>query len=101
MLPDEVFHVTVLSEVEPATVAVNESLPLIMDEAETGEIVTELTAGSGGGGVDAVVTVTTAEAEMVESAVLVAVIVAVPAVAGATYAPEEVIVPADAVQATD
>ena len=48
----------------------------------------------------AVVTVTTAEADTVESAALVAVILAVPAAAGAVYAPEEVIVPADAVQVT-
>ena len=83
ILPNEAFHVTVLSEVVPATVAANESLPLMMDEAEEGEIVTELTAGSGGGGAGAVVTVTVAEADIVESALLVAVILAVPAVAGA------------------
>ena len=85
MLPNEAFHVTLLSEVVPATVAANDSLPLMMDEAEGGEMVTELTAGSGGGGagVVAVVTVTVAEADIVESALLVAVILADPAVAGA------------------
>ena len=100
MLPSEAFQVTVLSEVVPTTVAANESLPLTIDEAEDGEIVTELTAGSGGGGVAAVVTVTTAEADTVESAALAAVILAVPAVVGAVYAPEEVIVPAEAVHVT-
>jgi hypothetical protein len=86
ILPNEAFQVTVLSEAVPATVAANESLPLTMDEAEEGEIVTELTAGSGGGGVGgvgAVVTVTVAAADIVESALLVAVILAIPAVAGA------------------
>lgn len=85
MLPNEAFHVTLLSEVVPATVAANDSLPLMRDEAEEGEMVTELTAGSGGGGAGAVavVTVTVAEADMLESALLVAVILADPAVAGA------------------
>ena len=55
----------------------------LLTEGEEGEMVTELTAGSGGGGVGAVVTVTVAEADIVESALLVAVILAVPAVAGA------------------
>jgi hypothetical protein len=83
MLPNDAFHVTLVFEVVPSTVAVNESLPLTMDEAEEGEIVTELTAGSGAGGAGAVITVTTAEADTVESAALVAVILAVAAVAGA------------------
>ncbi len=101
MLPEEAFQVTFLFEVVPSTIAVNESLPLTMDEAEAGEIDTELTAGSAGGGAGALVTLITAEADIVESAVLVAVILAVPVVAGAVYAPEAVIVPADAVQVTD
>ena len=48
-------------------------------EVVAGEIVTELTVEPGG----VVVTVTTAEADLVASATLVAVTVAVPAVAGA------------------
>jgi len=56
-----------------------------------------------GGGFDAFVddTVTFADADKLESAWLVAVIVSLPAFDGAVYAPEEVIVPSAALQETD
>ena len=62
-------------------------MPLVRDDAEAGEIVTDVTAGPCGG---AAVTVTVAKANLVASALLVAVTVAVPTVAGAVYAPEDV-----------
>jgi hypothetical protein len=84
MLPNEAFHVTALFEVGPATVAVNVSLPFTIDEAEAGEMVIEVTGGSGGTGVGVVViTFTVAEADIVGSALLIAVTVALPAFAGA------------------
>jgi hypothetical protein len=59
-------------------------VPLVMDEAEDGEMVTEVTAGgSVGGGSGALVTVTVADADLVGSALLVAVTLAVPVVVGA------------------
>ena len=78
--------------------AVNGSVPLVRDDAEAGEIVTEVTAGPCGG---AAVTVTVAEANLVASALLVAVTVAVPTVAGAVYAPDDVMLPDEAFQVTD
>jgi len=87
MLPNEAFQVTDLLEVDPWTDAVKESVPLVADLAEAGEIVTEVTAGSGGGGFGldpgAAVTVTGADADRVGSATLVAVTTPVPAVVGA------------------
>lgn len=55
-------------------------MPLVLTEAEAGETVTELTTGFATG---APVIVTVADADLVASATLVAVIVAEPAPAGA------------------
>jgi len=68
-----------LSEAVPCTVAANWTVWPIPAELEVGEIVTEVTVEGGG----VVVTVTVAEADLVESAALVAVTLAVPGVAGA------------------
>jgi hypothetical protein len=56
--------------------------------------------GGGGGGAGAL-TVTVAEADLLLSALLVAVTLSVPAFPGAVYAPEELILPNVAVQETD
>ena len=69
MLPDEASHVTVLFEVVPSTVAVNGSVPFVIEAAEAGDIVTELTVALAG----AEVTLTVAVADLVGSAMLVAV----------------------------
>lgn len=79
MVPKEAFQVTDLSEAAPCTVAVNCRVPLRVAEVEAGETVTDVTAGLGA----VVVTVTVAEADLVESATLVAATVAVPGFAGA------------------
>jgi positive regulator of sigma E activity len=52
-------------------------------------------------GVCGAVTVTVAEADLLESALLVAITVSVPALLGAVYAPEELMVPSAADQVTD
>ncbi len=85
MLPSEAFQVTDLLDVVPWTDAVNGRVPLVPEVAEVGEIVTDVTAGPGGGGfgLDPDVTVTGADADFVGSATLVAVTTPVPAVAGA------------------
>ena len=62
-----------------------------------GEIVTEVTLGVGEGAV----TATFADDDIVESALLVAVTTAVPALEGAVYNPEDVMVPNEAFQVTD
>jgi hypothetical protein len=72
-------------------------VPLMAAEVEAGETVRAVTAGL----VDVVVTVTTAEADLVGSATLLAITVAVPGLAGAVYTPEAVMLPRDAVQVTD
>ena len=77
--------------------AVNGIVPPVVDEAEVGEIVTEVTEGAGA----AVVTVTVADANFVGSALLVAVTLTVPALVGAVNMPAELIVPDDAFQVTD
>jgi hypothetical protein len=81
MFPDEAFQVTDLSEVVPWTVAVNVRVPVVIEEAEEGEIVTEVTTGPGGGAGE--LTVTVAEDDLLASALLVAVTWAIPGVAGA------------------
>jgi hypothetical protein len=98
MLPLDADHVTDLFVVVPCTVAAKVSFPLVVVDAEAGEIVTELTIGAGGA---AAVTITLTAADFVASALLVAVIVAVPALAGAIYAPAEVMLPLDAAHVTD
>ena len=63
-LPPVADQVTVVL-LEPVTVAVNCCVPLVSSEAEAGEIVIETTGGE--------LTVTAAEADLVLSAMLVAV----------------------------
>jgi hypothetical protein len=94
MVPKAAFQVTEVLEVVPLTVAVNGSVPLVVEEAEAGETVTEVTVGGE-------LTVTVAEPDFVLSALLVAVTVSVPACAGAVYNPAEVTVPKVAFQATE
>jgi hypothetical protein len=93
IVPSFAFHVTNLFETLPLTVALKVAVPPVMTELVVGVTVTELTTGAA--------TVTVALADFVASAALVAVTVSVPAVAGAVYAPEEVIAPSFAFQATD
>jgi hypothetical protein len=83
MLPKEAPHVTDLSEVVPRTEAVNWSVPVVIEEAVEGETVTEVTTGLGGGATVTAVTFTVAEANLVGSALLLAVTVAVPGLEGA------------------
>jgi hypothetical protein len=75
MLPPEALQVTAVLVV-PVTLAVNCLVAPVCREADRGEI--ETTTGGG-----ALVTVTVAESDFVESSTLVAVTVYVPAVAGA------------------
>jgi hypothetical protein len=79
MLPSVAFHVTVLSKVAPCTLAVKGSVPSVMDAADAGDMVTELTAGPDG----ADATVIVAEPDLLGSALLTAVTVAITAFAGA------------------
>jgi hypothetical protein len=83
MLPSAAFHVTDLLEVVPTTLAVKGIVPPVTEEAEEGETATEVTAGPVGAGVLAAVIVTVAVADSAESALLVATMRAVPALAGA------------------
>jgi hypothetical protein len=94
MLPSEAFQVTDLSATVPCTAALNWFVSLVLDEAEPGEIVTELTTGGGE-------IVILAEADLLWSAVLVAVTMAVPGAAGAVYTPEDVMLPEEAFHVTD
>jgi hypothetical protein len=87
MLPEDACHVTALSVVEPTTVAVKEIVPPAVVEVAAGEMETAVTAGPAGGGlgagVDSEAIVTTADADLVGSATLVAVTVPAAARAGA------------------
>lgn len=83
MVPNEAFHVTALFVAVPSTVAVNVSLPFVSEVVETGEITTPLTAGFDGALDGAAVTSIVAVANLLGSAMLVAVTEAIPAVAGA------------------
>jgi hypothetical protein len=64
-----------------------------VEDAGEGEIVTEVTVRLGD-------MVTVAEPDLVRSALLVAVTTAVPAVDGAVYRPEDVILPSEACHVT-
>jgi len=75
MAPETAFQVTDLSVTVPATDAENCTVPPVRAEAVAGETLTALTTDA--------VTVTVAEADFVLSALLVAVMVSVPAVADA------------------
>jgi hypothetical protein len=83
MLPKAAFQVTDLLEAVPWTVAAKFRVPPVEVEAEAGVTVTEVTTGLGAGVVGAAVTVTVAVPDLVESALLVAVMVSTPAFAGA------------------
>lgn len=75
MAPETAFHVTDLSATVPETDAENCTVPPVGAEAVAGETLTEFTTRTA--------TVTVAEADFVLSALLVAVMVSLPAVAGA------------------
>ena len=86
IVPSTAFHVTAVFDVAPCTLAVKGgSVPPVVEEAVAGVTVTDVTAGPEGVGLgaDGEVTVTTAEADLVGSATLVAVTIPVAAVAGA------------------
>jgi hypothetical protein len=87
IVPSAALHVTALSDAEPRTVALKDCVPPVATEALAGVIVTNVTAapppGGGALGVEAAATVTTADADFVGSATLVAVTIPLAAVAGA------------------
>ena len=84
IVPSKAFQTTAVFDVVPATVALNCSVPPVIDEAVPGSTVTLVTPGepTPGGGV-APATATVAVADFVGSATLVAVTVSAPALAGA------------------
>src|SRR5215813_868113 len=94
IVPDEVFQVTDLLEALPCTLAESWSVPPVRMEPVAGVTATEET------GTGAAVIVTVADEDFVGSATLVAVMVAVPVLAGAVKTPEEEIEPFEAVQVT-
>jgi hypothetical protein len=98
MLPSAALQVTDLSVTVPWTLAVNCKLPPVLAEVETGDTEMEVTVGVGAG---VAVTETVAVANMLESALLVATTVSVPAFAGAVYTPEVEMLPRAARQLTD
>jgi hypothetical protein len=81
MFPRAAFHVTVLSVTVPWTLAVNCNVPPVLAEVDAGDTEIEVTVGVGAG--VAAVTETLEVAVLLESALLVAVIVSVPAFDGA------------------
>jgi hypothetical protein len=76
-------------------------MPPATEEADAGEMVTEVTDGVGGAGAGEAVIVTVAEADLVGSATLAAVTLPVPEFDGAVKSPEEVMLPIVAVHVTD
>ena len=82
MVPNKAFQVTVLFDVDPWTEALNDKVPVVIDDAVAGLTVTEVTDGLDGE-LGVAVTETVAEALWVGSATLVAVTTAIPAVDGA------------------
>jgi len=80
IVPSAALHVTALLVAVPATLAAKVSVPPVDDDAVAGDTVTDETVGGGGG---AAVTVTVAVSDLVASALLVAVTVSLPALAGA------------------
>jgi hypothetical protein len=97
IVPDEVFHVTALFAAFPCTLAVNCNVPPVPTEADAGDTVTDVMPE---GETGAALTVTVADADLVESATLVAVTVADPAFPGAVNSPAAEIDPLEAVQVT-
>ena len=80
------FHATDLSVAVPVTEAVNCRVPPVVDEAELGVMLTAVTVDVGEPGgfvVEAAVTTTLAEPDLVTSALLVAVTVSTTAFVGA------------------
>jgi hypothetical protein len=92
MLPVEAFQVTALFVEEPSTVAAKGTVPLVMDVAEPGETVTEVTAGLASAAVILIV----AEADLVGSAALVAVTTPDPGLEGAVKSPDAAMLPTEA-----
>lgn len=104
MLPEDVLQMTALSGVVPCTAAEKRTEPPVVVVVLVGEIVIPVTVGPGADGelgVDAATTVTTADANLVGSATLVAVTVPVVAAAGAVKVPVELIAPNVEVQVTE
>ena len=97
--PSRAFHVTLVFLDEPWTTALNGSVPLVIEAAVEGETVTELTSLPVDGFL--VVTVTVAVADLVGSALLVAVILPHPPDIGAVKTPLDVMVPIVVVQVTE
>jgi len=89
--PPDADHVTAVLEF-PLTTAVNCCEPPVESDAEPGEIVTATVA--------AAVTLTAAEADLVVSAMLVAVTTKLPVLMGAVYIPPKEMFPPLAFQAT-
>jgi hypothetical protein len=96
IVPPVADQVTDLLVTVPSTVPVNCWVAPVRMEGAAGEMETELTTGGAGA-----LTVIVAVADLVVSATLVAVIVAVPAVAAAVKSPAELIVPEEVFQVTD
>ena len=99
IVPSKAFQTTAVFEVVPATVALNWSVPPVIDEAVPGVTVTPVTPDPDGGGA-APATDTVAVADFVGSATLVATIVPMPLTAGAVNTPVAEMVPIDAAQVT-
>jgi len=93
--PEVAFHETDLSAADPCTTPVNCAVPPFGEDAEVGEIVTSVTPE-----LAAETIVTVAVADLLASASLVALTVAVPGIGGAVYSPAEEIVPIEALQVT-
>jgi|SRR5579863_2539198 hypothetical protein len=99
MVPSSAFHVTAVLVVVPATVALNWSVPPVIDEAVPGVTVTAVTPDPVVGAVEPA-TDTVAVADFVGSATLVATIVPTPLVGGAVNTPVAEMVPMVAAQVT-
>ena len=78
-MPKAAFQLSVLFDVVPCTVALNGSVPPVTEDADAGDMMTELTPPAFG----PAVTVTVAVAVLLGSALLVTVIVTVPKFEGA------------------
>jgi hypothetical protein len=98
--PSTAFHVTLVFLVEPWTTALNGSVPLVMEAAVEGETVTEVTSLPVFFVVDDA-TATIAVADLVGSALLVAVILPPPLDIGAVKTPLDVMVPIVVDQVTE
>jgi hypothetical protein len=95
IVPSDAFHVTNVVAAAPWIVALNGTVPAVTDEAVAGDTTTEVTLD-----VCSAATVTVAVADFVGFAMLVAIIVPVPALVGAVKTPVLLMVPIEADQAT-